>query len=70
MAIFFLSIQPGLLSSCRERLGENYVTGFSAGFQEAYPEDFSALLRLCHNPAESDCLNDSKNPRPFSILDF
>jgi len=28
------------------------------------------LLSLCNNPAESDCHNDSKNPRQFSIFDF
>src|SRR5262249_33955490 len=53
-----------------ERLKEPRATGGSAWIQETYAGNFPRLLRLCHNAAKSDCHNDSKNPRQFSIFAF
>jgi hypothetical protein len=38
--------------------------------QESYPRDFLRLLRVGHSPAHRECDGESKNPCPFSILDF
>jgi hypothetical protein len=46
MVMFFPSIHPSLLSSCRNDLQENRNTGSSAIIQETYVGDFPWLLRL------------------------
>ena len=45
MVIFFPSIHPSLLSSCRNASKRTAHTGSSAIIQETYAEDFPWLLR-------------------------
>jgi len=59
-----------LLISCRNTSHKTALPEAVLGIQETDAENLPCLLRRGHNPAESDCHNDSKSPRQFSILDF
>jgi len=53
-----------------EGLDTRRYGGRGSGAKKADPRNLYCLLRLCPRPAHREHDDDSKSPRPFSILDF
>ena len=69
MVIFFPSIHPSLLSSCRNASKRTAHTGSSAIIQETYAGDFPCLLRLGGNAKRKEHGAKSKD-RDFCLHVF
>ena len=66
MVIFFPSIQPSLLSSCRNASKSTVATRSSAIIQETYAEDFPCLLRVGGDAKRKKSTAPSAKPMTFS----
>ncbi len=69
MAIFFPSIQPSLLSSCRNASKRTAIPEAVLWIQETDAEDFPVCCASCHSPAQRECDHDCKKPN-HNFFDF
>ena len=69
MVIFFPSIHPSLLSSCRNASKQDRATRSSAIIQETYAGDFPCLLRVGYdrNNKQNHCNHECIAPQLSSL---